>query len=130
MPADARGDDVYQPQDDDDGDPPSDELGLENTLGERDLDDQMEEGYSPPERPLAMNKFGSGAEVHDGKSLDQRLAQEHRRPLRRRRRTLWRGLSASPGQDGSARQTTRPPSRYLVSPLGVTRSGAGCPATA
>nr|WP_256123305.1 hypothetical protein [Streptomyces sp. EN16] len=110
MPADARGDDVYQPQDDDDGDPPSDELGLENTLGERDLDDQMEEGYSPPERPLAMNKFGSGAEVHDGKSLDQRLAQEHRRPLRRRRRTLWRGETSSPrwGSPGAVRDARRP----------------------
>ncbi|WP_331756177.1 DUF5709 domain-containing protein (plasmid) [Streptomyces anulatus] len=77
MPADARGDDVYQPQDDDGGDPPNDELDLENTLEDRDLDDRMEEGYSPPERPLAVNKFGTtGAEVRDGESLDQRLAQE------------------------------------------------------
>ncbi|MEV6477613.1 DUF5709 domain-containing protein [Streptomyces sp. NPDC051657] len=76
MPADARGDDVYQPQDDG-GDPPNDELDLENTLDERDLDDLMEEGYSPPERPLAVNRFGTtGTEVHDGESLDQRLAQE------------------------------------------------------
>lgn len=77
MPADARGDDVYQPQDDDGGDPPNDELDLENTLGERDLDDRMEEGYSPPERPLAVNKFGTTeAETRHGESLDQRLAQE------------------------------------------------------
>lgn len=77
MPADARGDDVYQPQDDDGGDPPNDELDLENTLDERDLDDRMEEGYSPPDRPLAVNRFGTtGAEVRHGESLDQRLAQE------------------------------------------------------
>ncbi|MCA1269898.1 hypothetical protein LCE32_07430, partial [Streptomyces sp. 7G] len=77
MPADARGDDVYQPQDDDGSIPPNDELDLENTLDERDLDDQMEEGYSPPERPLGVTKFGTtGAEERQGESLDQRLAQE------------------------------------------------------
>lgn len=47
----ARGDDVYQPQADDGQDPPNDDLDLENTLGERDLDDQMEEGYSLPNAP-------------------------------------------------------------------------------
>lgn len=73
----ARGDDVYQPQDDDGQDPPNDDLDLENTLDERDLDDQMEEGYSPPERPLGVTKFGTtGAEEREGESLDQRLAQE------------------------------------------------------
>ncbi|MFJ7329886.1 DUF5709 domain-containing protein [Streptomyces cyaneofuscatus] len=73
----ARGDDVYQPQADDGQDPPNDDLDLENTLGERDLDDQMEEGYSPPERPLGVNKFGTtGEEEREGESLDQRLAQE------------------------------------------------------
>ncbi|MFI1932205.1 DUF5709 domain-containing protein [Streptomyces sp. NPDC020330] len=77
MPADARGDDVYQPQDDDGQDPPNDDLDLQNTLGERGLDDHMEEGYSPPERPLGVDKFGTtGAEEHRGESLDQRLAQE------------------------------------------------------
>ncbi|MDX3374615.1 DUF5709 domain-containing protein [Streptomyces sp. ME02-6991-2A] len=73
----ARGDDVYQPQADDGQDPPNDDLDLENTLGEPDLDDQMEEGYSPPERPLGVNKFGTtGEEEREGESLDQRLAQE------------------------------------------------------
>ncbi|MDQ0983062.1 DUF5709 domain-containing protein [Streptomyces sp. V2I9] len=77
MPADARGDDVYQPQDDDGQDPPNDDLDLENTLGERDLDDQLDEGYSPPERPLGVDKFGTtGAEERRGESLDQRLARE------------------------------------------------------
>ncbi|MFE0696854.1 DUF5709 domain-containing protein [Streptomyces sp. NPDC059171] len=77
MPADARGDDVYQPQDDDGSMPPNDELDLENTLDERDLDDQLDEGYSPPERPLGVDKFGTtGAEERRGESLDQRIAQE------------------------------------------------------
>lgn len=77
MSEQARGDDVYQPQDDDGQEPPNDELDMENALGERDLDDQMEEGYSPPERPLGVDKFGTtGAEERSGESLDQRLAQE------------------------------------------------------
>ncbi|MFD6425489.1 DUF5709 domain-containing protein [Streptomyces sp. NPDC060198] len=76
MPDQARGDDVYQPQDDGQ-DPPNDDLDMEDALGERDLDDQMEEGYSPPERPLAVDKYGTtGAEEREGESLDQRLAQE------------------------------------------------------
>ncbi|MGW2658909.1 DUF5709 domain-containing protein, partial [Streptomyces sp. NPDC001478] len=42
-----------------------------------DLDDVMEEGYSPPERPLAVDKYGTtGEEERLGESLDQRLAQE------------------------------------------------------
>ncbi|TXS38417.1 DUF5709 domain-containing protein [Streptomyces sp. OR43] len=77
MPSEARGDDVYQPQADEGQNRPDDELDLENTLGERDLDDQMEEGYSPPERPLAVDKYGTtGAEERRGESLDQRLGQE------------------------------------------------------
>lgn len=76
MPTEARGDDVYQPQDDGE-DPPNDDLDLENALGERGLDDQMEEGYSPPERPLAVDKYGTtGEEERRGESLDQRTAQE------------------------------------------------------
>src|ERR1043165_6537675 len=76
MPKEARGDDVYQPQDDGQ-DPPNDDLDLENALGGRGLDDQMEEGYSPPERLLAVDKYGTtGEEERRGESLDQRLAQE------------------------------------------------------
>ncbi|MGW2477689.1 DUF5709 domain-containing protein [Streptomyces sp. NPDC001665] len=76
MPTEARGDDVYQPQDDGQ-DPPNDDLDLENALGERGLDDQLDEGYSPPERPLGVDKYGTtGEEERLGESLDQRLAQE------------------------------------------------------
>ncbi|WP_299537142.1 DUF5709 domain-containing protein [uncultured Streptomyces sp.] len=77
MSDDARGDDVYQPTGDDSQNPPTDDLDLENVLDERDLDDQMEEGYSPPEKPLGVEKYGTtGAEEREGESLDQRLAQE------------------------------------------------------
>ncbi len=73
----ARGDDVYQPQEDDGRVPEGDEPDLENTLDERGLDDQMAEGYSPPERPLAADRFGTtGEEEREGESLEQRLAQE------------------------------------------------------
>ncbi|NEC08669.1 DUF5709 domain-containing protein [Streptomyces sp. SID7909] len=76
MPTEARGDDVYQPQDVGQ-DPPNDDLDLENALGERGLDDQLDEGYSPPERPLGVDKYGTtGEEERRGESLDQRLAQE------------------------------------------------------
>ncbi|WP_330241903.1 DUF5709 domain-containing protein [Streptomyces sp. NBC_00525] len=76
MPTEARGDDVYQPQNDGQ-DPPNDDLDLENALGERGLDEQLDEGYSPPERPLAVDKYGTtGEEERRGESLDQRLEQE------------------------------------------------------
>ncbi|WP_069174059.1 DUF5709 domain-containing protein [Streptomyces griseus] len=81
MSEEARGDDVYQPPNDGVQNRPSDELDMENALGERDLDDQMEEGYSPPERPLGVDKYGTtGAEEREGESLDQRLAQEVTEP--------------------------------------------------
>jgi hypothetical protein len=72
-----RGDDVYQPDSSDVGNRPTDDLDLENVIGERSLDDTMEEGYSPPERPLGVSKYGTtGEEQQEGESLDQRLDQE------------------------------------------------------
>ena len=50
---------------------------LENALDERNYDDILDEGYSPPERPLGVDRIGTtAAEQRDGESLDQRLAQE------------------------------------------------------
>ncbi|MGW8848177.1 DUF5709 domain-containing protein [Streptomyces xiamenensis] len=73
----SRGDDVYQPPEDDGRLPPNEQPDMENTLDERDLDDQMAEGYSPPERPLAVEAFGTtDEEEHEGESLDRRLARE------------------------------------------------------
>ncbi|MGC5341766.1 DUF5709 domain-containing protein [Streptomyces sp. DT24] len=77
MTEDARGDDVYQPDHADIQNRPDDDLDMENVIGERSLDDTMEEGYSPPERPLGVEKYGTtGEEQQEGESLDQRLAQE------------------------------------------------------
>jgi hypothetical protein len=50
---------------------------LQDTLDERGYDEILDEGYSPPERPLGVTKAGTtGAEQRAGESLDQRLAQE------------------------------------------------------
>ncbi|CAM5229880.1 hypothetical protein SXANM310S_04376 [Streptomyces xanthochromogenes] len=73
---DERGDDVYQP---DGGDEVVEDTGIldpEDTLNDR-VADPYDEGWSPPERPLAVNHAGTTAqEQHDGESLDQRLAEE------------------------------------------------------
>ena len=75
--SEARGDDVYQPtgsnEEQEDGAP----LDLQDAVDERTYDDALDEGYSPPEKPLGVTKYGTtAAEQHDGESLDQRLAQE------------------------------------------------------
>ncbi len=77
MSDEARGDDVYQPVNSDAQNRPTDDLDLENAIDERGLDDMVEEGYSPPEYPLGVEKFGTtGGEQLEGESLDERLAQE------------------------------------------------------
>lgn len=46
-------------------------------MDERSYDDTLDEGYSPPEKPLGVTRYGTtAAEQHDGESLDQRLAEE------------------------------------------------------
>ncbi|MEU0133816.1 DUF5709 domain-containing protein [Streptomyces sp. NPDC006296] len=76
MPADARGDDVYQPQGDG-GDLSNDEFDLENPVDEREPVDGVEARYRAPGHPVAVDTFGTtGAEVRQGESLEQRLALE------------------------------------------------------
>ena len=54
-----------------------DVIDLDETLGSDDVDDILDTGYSPPERPLGVNRFGTTVdEQEQGESLDQRLAQE------------------------------------------------------
>ncbi|HSA49252.1 MAG TPA: DUF5709 domain-containing protein [Yinghuangia sp.] len=73
----ARGDDVYQPTESDVGNPPDDALDMQNALDERDLDTTLDEGYSPPERPLAVEDYGTTqGEQNAGENLDRRLARE------------------------------------------------------
>ncbi|MFI6340326.1 DUF5709 domain-containing protein [Streptomyces sp. NPDC050535] len=76
---DVMGDEVYQP-----GGPEDREdegiLDPEDTLSDRESD-PYDEGWSPPERPLAVDHQGTTArEQREGESLDQRLAEERRDP--------------------------------------------------
>ncbi|MFE4451584.1 DUF5709 domain-containing protein [Streptomyces sp. NPDC056796] len=77
MQDEGRGDDVYQPDGSDTDNGPTDELDPENVIDEPDLDDILDTGYSPPEKPLGVSKYGTtGEEQREGESLDRRLAQE------------------------------------------------------
>ncbi|MGW0792499.1 DUF5709 domain-containing protein [Streptomyces sp. NPDC002911] len=77
MPEEGRGDDVYQPDGSDAGNRPAGDLDPENVIDEPDLDDMLDTGYSPPEKPLGVSKYGTtGEEQKEGESLDRRLAQE------------------------------------------------------
>ncbi|MEX2981273.1 DUF5709 domain-containing protein [Streptomyces sp. C36] len=70
------GDEVYQPARSDRRDNPGD-LDLENALDGDLLDRVLDEGYSPPEKPLGVGHHGTTArEQHERESLDQRLAEE------------------------------------------------------
>jgi len=55
-----------------------DQLQPEDTLVDRGVDDVLDEGYSPPERPYGRGFFGSTPE-----SLDQLLAEEEPDPAMR-----------------------------------------------
>ncbi|MFJ4843386.1 DUF5709 domain-containing protein [Streptomyces sp. NPDC088746] len=77
MSEQGRGDDVYQPDGSDADNRPTDDLDPENVIDEPDLDDTLDTGYSPPEKPLGVSKYGTtGEEQREGESLDGRLAQE------------------------------------------------------
>ncbi|MFE9250556.1 DUF5709 domain-containing protein [Streptomyces sp. NPDC007088] len=77
---DARGDDVYQPDGSDEQAMDQDEavqLDYEDTLFDPDVKDPLDEGYSPNERPLAVDRDGTTQEEQEeGESLDERLAEE------------------------------------------------------
>ncbi|MFF0228117.1 DUF5709 domain-containing protein [Streptomyces sp. NPDC004629] len=74
--SDGWGDDVYQP----DGSEIQEDSGLldaEDTLVNDGVEDPLDRGWSPPERPWAVEHTGvTAAEGHRGESLDQRLAEE------------------------------------------------------
>ncbi|MFE9774461.1 DUF5709 domain-containing protein [Streptomyces sp. NPDC005931] len=74
--ADGWGDDVYQP----DASEIQDDAGLldaEDTLENDGVDDPLDRGWSPPERPWAVEHVGvTAAERLRGETLDQRLAEE------------------------------------------------------
>jgi len=69
----------WDPDPDDEG-----QLSAEDTLSDRGLNDALDEGYSPPEKPLGLNAFGTThAEAQQGESLDRRLSQEEPDPIAR-----------------------------------------------
>ena len=58
-----------------------DQLQPDDTLDERGVDDVLDEGMSPPERPSATVAHGvTAAEDAAGETLDERLAQEEPDP--------------------------------------------------
>lgn len=70
-------DDAYQPTGDNEEQEDATPLDLQDAVDERTYDDMLDEGYSPPERPLGVTKTGTtAAEQHEGESLDERLEQE------------------------------------------------------
>jgi len=96
---DARGDDVYQPDEGGDREIREDTgpLDPEDTLIDRGLADVLDEGYSPPDRPLVVEGTGTtDDEQHTGESLDSRLARE--RP--ERQAAFGDGLGDSSDTDG------------------------------
>ena len=74
--ADGWGDDVYQP----DTSEQREDTGLldaEDTLEYDGVEDPLDRGWSPPERPWAVEHTGvTAAERREGETLDQRLAEE------------------------------------------------------
>ncbi|TXS52300.1 DUF5709 domain-containing protein [Streptomyces sp. t39] len=70
-------DDVYQPTGSNEEQEDAAPLDLQDAVDERDYDEILDEGYSPPEKPLGVTKVGTtAAEQHEGETLDERLAQE------------------------------------------------------
>ncbi|MFY1679601.1 MULTISPECIES: DUF5709 domain-containing protein [unclassified Streptomyces] len=74
--ADGWGDDVYQP----DGSEQREDTGVldsGDTLEDDGVDDPLDRGWSPPERPRAVERDGVTADGRRrGDSLDDRLAEE------------------------------------------------------
>jgi hypothetical protein len=70
-------DDAYQPTGSNEEQEDAAPLDLQDAVDERNYDDILDEGYSPPEKPLGVTKHGvTAAEQHEGETLDERLAQE------------------------------------------------------
>ncbi|HSX99774.1 MAG TPA: DUF5709 domain-containing protein [Streptomyces sp.] len=70
-------DDAYQPTGGNEEQEDASPLDLQDALDERTYDDILDEGYSPPEKPLGVTRSGTtAAEQHEGETLDDRLRQE------------------------------------------------------
>ncbi|MEU6183595.1 hypothetical protein ABZ830_38775, partial [Streptomyces coeruleorubidus] len=72
-------DDAYQPTGSNEEQEDAAPLDLQDAVDERTYDDTLDEGYSPPEKPLGVTKRGTtAAEQHEGETLDERLSQRPR----------------------------------------------------
>ncbi|CDR02439.1 DUF5709 domain-containing protein [Streptomyces iranensis] len=77
MMSDDRADDVYQPTGTNEEQEDAAPLDAQDSLDERDYDEMLDEGYSPPEKPLGVTKHGTtAAEQRERETLDERLAEE------------------------------------------------------
>ncbi|WP_149548994.1 DUF5709 domain-containing protein [Streptomyces marokkonensis] len=77
MGSEPMADDAYQPTGSNEEQEDAAPLDMQDALDERTYDDTLDEGYSPPEKPLGVTKHGTtAAEQHDGETLYERLAQE------------------------------------------------------
>ncbi|MEU5511699.1 DUF5709 domain-containing protein [Streptomyces fungicidicus] len=77
MGTEPMGDDAYQPTGTNEEQQDAAPLDMQDAVDERTYDDTLDEGYSPPEKPLGVTKYGTTAsEQHEGETLDQRLSQE------------------------------------------------------
>ncbi|AXE84213.1 DUF5709 domain-containing protein [Streptomyces sp. Go-475] len=107
--SDGWGDDVYQP----DQDEQREDTGLldaEDTLEYDGVDDPLDRGWSPPERPWAVEHLGvTAAERLRGETLDQRLSEELPDPVA----PDGDGLGDCQGTDGE----------LLDNEVGAARSG-------
>ncbi|MEU6911715.1 DUF5709 domain-containing protein [Streptomyces olindensis] len=107
--SDGWGDDVYQP----DQDEQREDTGLldaEDTLEYDGVDDPLDRGWSPPERPWAVEHRGvTAAERLRGETLDQRLSEELPDPVA----SDGDGLGDCQGTDGE----------LLDNEVGAARSG-------
>ncbi|GGV51337.1 hypothetical protein GCM10010495_81220 [Kitasatospora herbaricolor] len=108
----ARGDDVYQP----DGGEIVDDSGIldaQDTLTGREAD-PYDEGWSPPERALAVDRVGTTAEEQRaGESLAQRLSEELPDPALDLTADVGDGIGDVSDTDGEPRDGE----------VGATRSG-------
>ncbi|RNG28777.1 hypothetical protein EEJ42_11565 [Streptomyces botrytidirepellens] len=77
MMSEDKADDVYQPTGTNEEQEDAAPLDPQDALDERGYDEMLDEGYSPPEKPLGVTKHGTtAAEQHERETLDQRLAEE------------------------------------------------------
>ncbi|MGD6741459.1 DUF5709 domain-containing protein [Streptomyces sp. BH106] len=77
MSDESMADDAYQPTGGNEEQEDAAPLDLQDAVDERDYDEMLDEGYSPPEKPLGVTKPGvTAAEQHEGESLEERLRQE------------------------------------------------------